>query len=192
MFWKQANYAKRFRDALSLTQRVGLSAPEVSVDDARLLASPEARARLGELIGDLIGEIPVELIAGQCAAITEALVEPVEDTFQTAAHFTVGWVRDGHREAFRMSEADIRGWLKGNTRGNLSIHCWLTLPTMELIDCTFFTSISVATNRPELLGQIVVGHAEDVPFEYQPMVVGTELLYRAGWIANGMFGLLTP
>lgn len=177
-----STYGERFQEALSRSHRLGLTAPEVVIEQGLALEGAEQLARLGALVGDTLGTHPIDAIAGQCAPFTEALIAPVEAEFGRQAYFTIGWYQHEDRELFRMSETDIQGWLKGSTTGSVSIHCWLTLSTMEVIDSTLLTSIAKVTGRDSLRGQIIAAHGDTTGLEYQPMLVGNDLLHRAGWL----------
>lgn len=169
--------------ALQRSRRLNLNAPEVVIEEGLVLEGESEMARLGNLVGHTLGSSPIEAIAGQCAFFTQALIEPVQAAFGRTAYFTIGWYQHDDRELFKVSEEDIERWLKGGTTGAVSIHCWLTLSTMEVIDSTLLTSIAVVTGRDSLRGQIIAAHGDTTGLEYQPMLVGSELLYRTGWIS---------
>lgn len=176
------NYRERFQHALERTSRLGLTAPAISFETGLQLSRPESLYCLKRLLQNALGDVAPERIAGQCAPLSDALCQPIESILGRRAYFTLGWYRDGPREVFRMSERDIQTWLLGNTSGRANFHAWITLSTMEIIDYTLLTTIGVVTGNNALLGEMVVGHPDTLKFEYHPMLVGNDVLYRARWI----------
>lgn len=97
--------------------------------------------------------------------------------------FTLGWLDDNtDKGIYKFSEENIIEKLQnGHKEKTLNIHGWLTLPTMEIIDLTLSTTISILQGRREQAGGVIVKKAEDVTgFSYKPMLLGKSYLREIG------------
>jgi hypothetical protein len=75
----------------------------------------------------------------------------------------------------------------GVSGGTLNLHCWLTLPTREILDCTLPTTVAIINNMPEAAeGLVLSKHWRELTsrLRYHPMLVGSEFLERAGALVS--------
>lgn len=103
--------------------------------------------------------------------------------FRCPVLYTLGWIDDGSDEGlFKFDDAFIADKLRNvHMPGNVNIHAWLTLPSMEIIDVTLATTMAIAQGRPEQGGGVVMGYADEFKgLAYRPMLIGMDFLRRAG------------
>ncbi|MFV2854610.1 hypothetical protein ACNIZ2_28230, partial [Escherichia coli] len=79
-------------------------------------------------------------------------------------YFTLGWIDDGTPKGmFRFDEDFITDTLKnGYTGDTVNLHAWLTLPSMEIIDITLSTTISMLQGHKNQLGGVIIKRADDI------------------------------
>lgn len=118
----------------------------------------------------------------QCLKWSHALLPMVEAGLGCKIALTVGKVYMGERAVFDPSEDDFTRWSKVGIgtddfveRQGFNFHAWYTLPNLEVLDLTLWSSLAVAWNKPELAGQVVGGWPDKIaPHpKYVPMVLGT-------------------
>ena len=84
---------------------------------------------------------------------------------------------------FHQSEEDLERLLQNGISGNsLSIHAWLTLPTMEILDFSLPTSFAIMHGNEEEIGGLIARHADSLTggLKYHPMLVGEDFLRKSG------------
>lgn len=122
-------------------------------------------------------------LVGQCLPIHIQAKAIVEDWLGCPVWVTLGWIDDNtDRGIYKFSEETIIEKLQnGHKEKTLDIHAWLTLPTMEIIDLTLSTTISILQGRREQAGGVIVKKAEDVTgMSYKPMLLGKSYLREIG------------
>jgi hypothetical protein len=182
-------YADWFGAAFKRARRLGLAPPVVQVRDVRVLTNPRNLEALAGIVQDLVAPLGPELVAGNCAPVTAALVKPIAEALDCPAYFTIGWINIGvgehSRDVFRMTERDFKRWLRGflPREGHASFHCWVTLASMEIIDATITTTQAVANGVRLQEPGIITRHADEMSnLRYYPMIIGDSFLERAGWV----------
>jgi hypothetical protein len=183
----KATYPERFEDAIRRTRRFKLPLPAFETQEGRLLEDPNGLATLTRALASLFAGLSPEIVAGNCAPISAALVGPISQALNCPACFTFGWLNTAERgDVFKMTESDIARWLRGALPpGHASFHCWITLGTMEIVDATIATSDAVVNGGPTDSANVIARHADDLPgLQYHPMLVGDDFLERAGWVLS--------
>lgn len=118
-------------------------------------------------------------LVSQCLPVHIQAKSIVEDWLGCPVWFTLGWLDDNTGKGiYKFSEENIIEKLQnGHKEKTLNIHGWLTLPTMEIIDLTLSTTISILQGRREQAGGVIAKKAEDVTgFSYKPMLLGKSYL----------------
>jgi hypothetical protein len=180
-------YSERFHDAVRRTRRYKLPHPALEIREGRLLEDPVGLSTLTSALAPVFAGLSPELVAGNCALVSAALVDPIAQALNCPACFTFGWLNTAQRgDIFKMTESDIARWLKGALLpGPASFHCWVTLGTMEIVDATIATSDAVVNGGPTDSANIIARHADAlVGLTYHPMLVGDGFLERAGWMMS--------
>lgn len=74
---------------------------------------------------------------------------------------------------------------KTNVGDAVSIHAWLTFPSMEVLDMSLPTSFAVLKNKPESRGAVLAKYADSITgFSYRPMLIGEDFLFKTGMIID--------
>ena len=72
--------------------------------------------------------------------------------------------------------------LKTGVEGEVNLHAWLTLPSMEVLDFSLPTSYAKVNNRPEDIGSAIAEHANKLSangMTYKPLIVGEDFLVKS-------------
>lgn len=181
-------YKEEFVEAISRTKRFDLECPEIQFLDG-LKIDNEAVSKLPYVLLDTVGEISLTDLVGQCMSIHSGLVKPISKITGTECYFTIGFVDTGSQKMFYQTEDSLKEMLdKGVNNSAVSLHAWLTLPTMEIMDFTIATSYAMVNGHKEGLGSIIGTHADSLngDLKYHPMLVGENFLFKAGIVKGFM------
>ncbi|SEJ77353.1 pentapeptide repeat-containing protein [Pseudomonas sp. NFR16] len=133
-------------------------------------------------------------LSGKCLDVALSLREPLETIFDVPLTLTLGYVRFENQAVFHTPEGKLKQMLKQNlTLQAVNIHAWLTLPSHEIIDLTFFTSVGVRYQQPNYIGLACLGHSDDMgeDLSYHPQLVGDGFLWQTGLLLKGIGGFRT-
>lgn len=180
------DYAERFQTAQDRTSRFALPQPSVAVTAARFLGEAGQLA-VGDVAQRMLGECTARDIADRCADIHVAAVDPIGQALSCDPVLTIGYLRIAGRVGFLHDEAGYQALLDAPfPPSKLDLHCWLTLPSMEIIDLTGPTGLVVSgVATPDHIGALVMGHPDELAddgtiIEYCPMLVGAAFLWAIG------------
>ncbi|SEG29785.1 hypothetical protein [Billgrantia desiderata] len=176
-------YVERFRAAQARTGRLGLPVPTVSTTDARFLTGP-GLSDLHALLTDLFSELSPKDLVAQCVSIHRATRADVSRVLGCDAVLTIGHVEMAEAVLFERSEEDYLANLEGTFLANLNqVHCWLTLPSMEIVDLTLVTSLAVIQQWDEsYVGRPILRHGDELTggMAYHPMLLGNAFFDEVG------------
>jgi hypothetical protein len=174
-------YRKEFLAATDRTRRFGLATPRLLLTND-LLLNDDSLTRINEAMFEEIGEIPLDEIVAQCLLMHVRALPIVQSVLEVPVHFTIGYVSSNRSRFFEQTEASLKGMLDSPpTRPEVSLHAWLTLPSDEIIDLTFATSLAVINKMDRGRGAVIASHADKlIGMKYHPMLIGTEYLQRIG------------
>lgn len=120
----------------------------------------------------------------QCLKWSAYLGPYLQDALGCRVWLTIGELRKNNRVVFGATREDLKRWrYTGLTADDCSssgfkMHAWLTLPTAEIIDLTFFSTLAQVhpDTMGELASQIICGSPETIlkDHTYIPIVVGEE------------------
>lgn len=173
-------YRQEFEDAIRRTKKFGLSSPEIQFSNERKITN---LSKLSEVFVRAIGLPALEEIVAQCLSIHYRLVPAYEQFFGSPVYFTIGWVLDPPHEFYKITDAEISLLLKKGIKGStVNIHAWLTLPSMEVLDFVFPTSLAFVQRKPENYGLAICKHPSDFTggLQFHPMLVGADFLRQIG------------
>jgi hypothetical protein len=176
------DYSQEYADAFTRTLSFGLDVPEQQRQSGSFFQANQD-PKLVSVLSSVLGNIPPEDISAQCFAIHYAIRHAVDSAYQTRSVLTLGWVHDPPCDFFRLSEQELASVVKNGISGpTLNLHCWLTLPTHELLDCTLATTKAIADGKPDNIGLVMAKHWSGFTggLRYHPMVVGHHFLEEAG------------
>jgi len=177
------SYLQEWSQATERTIRLGLTAPNHQVNQNVQLLTENRLKEFGSIVANSLGELSPDDLVAQCISIHFQLLHAIEDWLQCPVIYTIGWIDDGSDKGmFKFDETFIIDKLKnGCTSGTVSIHAWLTLPSLEVIDVTLATSISRINNITEGYGGVIAQRADLLKgMAYKPMLVGIDFLKKSG------------
>lgn len=143
----------------------------------------ENKQKIGGLYQSIMGSSDPEAHVGQCVSLHLETQDAVSKLLGCEALFTLGWIyRPNSTNLFEFDELFIAHSLQDGLFGEVNIHAWLTLPSMEIIDASLGTTLGVLWNDPKLIGGITAAHADELQggIEYKPMLIGQDFLIRTG------------
>ncbi len=144
-------YQKEFKKAVERTKSFQLETPNIEYFSGSIL-SDDKMANFPYLFRDAVGLLNVKEIVAQCLSIHYRIKEPIANIFNTPCYFTIGYVEEDGERMFYQSEENLKDILMNGFNGfSLSIHAWLTLPTMEILDFTLPTTNAVIRNDEKIL-----------------------------------------
>lgn len=143
---------------------------------------PAARDGVVSAIERAYSGLAYQDLVAECVRACALTVEPLSKVLGCEVFFTLGWIEDAQARRFHFDDADISRWLASSGPfASLNLHAWLTLPSMEIIDPSFGTSMAYRSGDQSYRGRLIVGHADTLPgFRYRPMLLGTDLPERMG------------
>lgn len=177
-----ASYQTQFSDALKRTKRLGLELPDFTPTPKRYLSGENA-ADIGRCWIDTFPNERPEAFSGRCFQATGAIQAPLEDLLGIPLYFTLEYVQFEGRPVFHTPTDKLKPMLKQNLSFQpVNLHAWLTLPSHEIIDLTFLTTVGVVNNVPDFIGRACVSHPDDLPeaIIYHPQLVGGDFLKKTG------------
>ena len=175
-------YQKKFEEAVERTKRLNLNIPmDINFVDTKYLSN-ELMVKFPYALRDKFGEIGIEELAGQCLSINLRIKNFISDFFKSPVYYTIGYVVIKDKNYFYQNEESLNDMLKNGVNSDkISIHAWLTLPSMEIIDLSIATSCAIVNNIPEGLGGIIINFADNIKdTEFIPMLVGEDFVFKAG------------
>lgn len=121
-------------------------------------------------------------IAGMCMQITEDLVEFLQGAGIDAI-YTLGWMSYHEHPVYRFGPAEVRQWIAHGipNRRKVDVHAWATLPSAEIIDPSWLSTVGIVQNKRELIGAVIVADPEQrTSHQYHPVTVDTQILFHIG------------
>lgn len=179
----ESEYIKLFNHAAARSKESGLGKFEnLKNTDYRLL-NEERFKEFYESISHL--NITPEDLAAQCMPIHLQLKPFVDEFFGTESVLTIGHIvrKNGDKVFYENLDTRLDAIKHGyDVAKPLNIHAWLTLPTCEILDFTFYSTLSVALNKKELEGLAIGIHADDetADHKYVPEFLGDKFLEATG------------
>lgn len=176
-------YETKFKEALARTRKFGLSVPsEVSLDQNRFL-SEKVQDELPLIIRDNLGILDEDEIVLQCLLLNIRLKSVFSKYFNSSIYYTIGYVGIDDHFMFKQTEDSLFSMLENGITGpSVSLHAWLTLPSMEILDFSFSTSYGRVNGIKEMMGAALALHPSELTggMSYHPMIVGEEFLQKIG------------
>ncbi len=121
-------------------------------------------------------------IAGRCMHITNEFVGFLRGAGLDAI-FTLGWMSYQDEPVYQFSPDDVRLWLAEGIRDrqSMNVHAWATLPSAEIVDPSWLSTVGIVQNRRHLVGAVIIADpAQETSHQYHPVAVDTDVLYRIG------------
>jgi hypothetical protein len=176
-------YSKEFHEAIERTKRFNITAPPILPVSGDRFFTKESMQELMKSISKTIGQPSPEDLETDCFSINHRIKQIIDDLFKTTSVFTLGWVDEPSKCLFKSTEEELRELLvKGISTTTIDLHAWITMPSMEIFDCTLCTKIAIANDDKKLLYAITARHVDDMSggFVFHPMLVGVDYLNILG------------
>lgn len=181
------DYDKEFAVAFQRTAAFGMTAPAMPNLAAGRLFDRQQDERLTSILHSALNGLSPRDLVAQCFAIHHAIAPAIDRAYGIRTVLTLGWVHDPPNDYFRVSDEELRAFMRnGVVGGKMNLHCWLTLPTREILDCTLPTTVAIVHEIPDAEGLIMTKHWRELTsgLRYHPLLVGSEFLERAGVLVN--------
>lgn len=174
-------YLAEFHNAIAFSSELGVQS-HIEFTGERYL-TPEKMGAIPYAIRDALGELTEEEVVAQCVSINLRLIRPLANVLGIEPLFTIGYVQHDGSPRFKQPETYFRE-LAAHGLGNHSFdaHAWLTLPSMEILDFSFPTSMAVLNGWREGRGMVIGGHADELKHDlsFHPQVVGEASVVKLG------------
>ena len=177
------SYLESFMSACDRTRDLGLACPAVDSIETRYLNS-SAAAKIPRAVKEHLGVLSDRDLVAQCCAIHFRLAPIISKVLETEVIITTGYVKLGQRSIFEQSDDELQRTLtEGLAGAPLKSHVWLTLPSMEILDFSLPTTVSVLNNVPGA-GGVIAAHPDELlmGLSFHPQLVGTSYLEQIGAI----------
>lgn len=120
----------------------------------------------------------------QCLSLHMRIMPLLQKYLSCPVYFTIGHISLGEDNSFfKQSESSLKNMLiEGAPGPSISLHAWLTLPIMEILDFSFPTTYAVKNKLDQGVGSVIATHPSDLSGDmmYHPMLVGYEFLQKIG------------
>lgn len=176
----QANtYQSQFDAANEFVASLGLNRIQLPIVEGELV-TPEYGQKVGKRIQDA-GISSFKHSAVQCLKWSHALRPLVEEALGCPVVLTLGQLNYHGKAVFNPAREDFARWYRRGfqvddfrDRVGFNLHAWYTLPTMEVLDLTLYSSLAAVWKKPELVGMIAGGWPDKMASEtqYIPMAIG--------------------
>ncbi|WP_025139586.1 hypothetical protein [Achromobacter sp. DH1f] len=184
------SYAADWTEALDRSARFGLKVPEMVAPGEERYLTSQRQAEFPYVIRRALGDLTVDDLVCQCMAINIRLRAVLQEWLGCEVYYTIGWVdTDAGAPLFQFDDAFIAEKLaNGHPGGEIGLHAWVTLPSLEVIDVSLATSFAVLQNRKDGHGGVIASHPDTLRgFAYRPMLVGDDFLRKTGILIEGSF-----
>ena len=183
-----STYLDAFIRAKHRTQAYSLTLPEIETDESKRYITQEFLDEFPHLVLKNTRIRQLSDLSAQCLAVNLILREIIAARLECPVYYTIGWINDGTEKGlFKFDDPLIEAALSGKMTmaGEVNIHAWLTLPSMEVIDPTISTTIALANKIDDGLGKVFAGRADSTKdFSFEPMLIGEDLLRRSGGLVD--------
>jgi len=177
------DYEAEFTHAIERTDTWGMCAPYFRSNPRRVTV--EKGHEISQYVQAALGSFTAEQISRQCIAVAFFMRKELEDLLNTSLVYTLGYVEFNQRNVFYTPESELKALLSSPPRpAGINLHAWLTTPSYEIIDPTFWTTYGVVNNDPDSIGRIMMQHYTlfNKHLIHHPQIVGEEYLYSIGGI----------
>lgn len=174
-------YRAAMQRAIAFTRDLG-GTGRITFDPGAALVTPEISEIIREWARLNICMRPDEEITGMCMQITHELVEFLQGAGIDAI-YTLGWMSYQNHPVYRFGQPDVLRWIEHGIpdRRKVDVHAWATLPSAEIIDPSWLTTVGIVQNKRELIGAVIMADPEQrTSHQYHPVTVDTRILFRVG------------
>ncbi len=171
------DYTTEFQTALQRSCELGLSVPSVVFRSTRFYSDDAFLVVIDQLLNKLGNTDRSINLIGQCLNVHWNIRQEVESAFGCGAHLTIGYIQEGEDKYFEFSYSDAEGWLRdGIDLKKISLHAWLTLDSMEIIDLTWPSTRAKIFHSKHGQGGAITKHPDEFVngLQYHPLLVNND------------------
>lgn len=178
------HYKENFERAAAFTKLCGFEFPKVKWQEGDLL---DEQGDFIERTYELAGVHDRSASAGQCLKWSHYLAPSFEQVLGCTVWPTIGQIWKEDNAVFNPTWKELHRWGHEGiqmddfgARGGINLHAWMTLPTGEIIEPTFFSTLAVANKNAfgKYLGATTWGRDPGVlpGHRYLPMAIGRRFI----------------
>ncbi len=173
------DYQEAFHAALEWTEKQGLIVPQTYFTEDRFL-NEKNMEQLTIDLKPLFKAMVFEEFKTKALSLHQDLQEMVEDILECPVFYTIGCVRVGRDDYFKLTHETISKSLSSGRRNKLQLHAWLTFPSMEIIDFSINSILSEILHQADIAGKILAAHPSHFGkgLVFQPLLVGDDFLRK--------------
>lgn len=177
----ESDYLIAFNKAINTTKmnRLG-SFDKLKVTDVRLINNETVEKFYQNPV---VSQIDPRELFSMCFHTHIQLQGIVNKIFKTESILTLGYVEfDTGKRFHYQSLNDVLDRInERNVLKEVNMHCWLTLPTSEIIDLTLPTTQAIIEGDNQKVGSIIMKYADELKgMKYVPQILGDKYLHLAG------------
>jgi hypothetical protein len=182
-------YRRAFDAARQRARKLGLAVPAFTLSNELYLEDLDRLRGAGPVIAKYLHTNGLEIsdLAIQCWRANMEIKYLLQAHFDAPLVLTFGAIETSPGVIrFQMSENELTTLVREGldlSNPKLNLHAWLTFPSLEILDITYFTSFAVVNEMPQLLGMVVSGqHGTLNPqnYAYHPLIIGEDFVTKAG------------
>ncbi|EPF80066.1 hypothetical protein GCM10025882_34740 [Acinetobacter gyllenbergii] len=181
-----SRYENDFNLAVKRTSELGLGEYSKFENSEERLITVESVNKFCESIN--FYDISYKELSNQCLAIHLKIVDDFNKFFGVNGVITIGHIvrKDGLKIFHEPMEKRLINLENpvDPTKPN-KVHVWITLPTLELVDFTFASTLAVVESNPNYGNAVIAMHGDDLDtdIQYVPEFVGEKYIFRAGFVS---------
>ena len=175
------SYESKLMAAYARSALWGLHPPVFRPAPVRL--GPAAAPAVHRQLATALGHLGEDLVARQRFGLTLLMRDLLERELRVQLVYTLGYVyQDGQRLCHTPIEGLEQMLRTGIAPGaRISLHAWLTLPSHEIVDASFWAAFPALASTEERLHRGLLMHPDQMPGRsYHPQWVGEQFLRQIG------------
>jgi hypothetical protein len=176
------NYKAEFLNALNFSNKKLNTNLPTDFKDGKIFTDAVLQ-QLPNSMFNKFGVINIKDVSANCLTFNYNSIGFFREFLKCEVYYTIGWLFDPNKKAklFYTDRNILIEHLNSRmqpTPLKLETHAWLTLPTMEIIDLTFQTSLVKLFNSNTKPGSVIIGYPWDknIPcrgmnIKYHPQII---------------------
>lgn len=176
-------YESEFNQAINRSIKNNIDNPGFCATKKRFLDESFLN-RLPVAVRDVLGEFKAKDLSMNCFEANLKILPIVNSMIDGEACLTFGYINTSQQSFFKSDVNEFISLINNEKiiDKQLTLHCWITLPSYEIIDSTFSTSYAIAFDYPNLMYRVTSLHPSELKngMSYHPQFVGNDFLFKTG------------
>ena len=176
-------YEQEFINAIKRTHQFGLPIPKELKQTTKRFLTEKVQLGISDVIHKNLGELSEDDIMLQCLQLNMRLKPVFFEYFQSPVYYTIGHISLDEDSFYKQTEESLQAMLLNGVEGpSVSLHAWITLPSMEILDFSFPTTYGKLNEQKGTTGAVLALHPSNLSggMSYHPMIIGEEFLHKIG------------